>query len=168
MGVRPILIALVVATNAFVPPCAGPRRVAVPVTARNVAVLRASSSGGEAPSRVSRLLNKVSFGFLGSAAPPVRARPTFFEEAPAASVARNDGAAYTDDLEAFMDTPAPPRPARKTLGEPAIDGADGAAAEEASDGATAVKELKTPGPRDSFASADDVAKLNRLMGLKAD
>ena len=106
------------------------------------------------PSRMSKLLHKVSFGFLGSK--PEVERPKLFMEAPAEM--KLDGAKYADDLEAFMDTPAPARPARKQL--KAVEGAL-----EGGEGATAVKEIKAP--REALASESDIEKMNRLFGMSS-
>lgn len=111
------------------------------------------------PSRMSKLLHKVSFGFLGSK--PEVERPKLFMEAPAEM--KLDGAKYADDLEAFMDTPAPARPARKQL--KAVEGALEGGDEEGGEGATAVKEIKAP--REALASESDIEKMNRLFGMSS-
>lgn len=145
MGLR-LLHALVAVCGAFAPAVrrAAPVRL-VPLCAE--------------PSRMSKLLHKVSFGFLGSK--PEVERPKLFMEAPAEM--KLDGAKYADDLEAFMDTPAPARPARKQL--KAVEGALEGGDEEGGEGATAVKEIKAP--REALASESDIEKMNRLFGMSS-
>ena len=73
------------------------------------------------------------------------------------------GGTDADDLEAFMDTPAPARPARKQL--KAVEGALEGGDEEGGEGATAVKEIKAP--REALASESDIEKMNRLFGMSS-
>ena len=150
------LVALCACVSSFAP--AVPRARAV--SCRTGPVMMA---GNGEPSRVSRVLHKISFGFLGSKA--AAAPPALFQES--SGEVRLDGAKYADDLEAFMDTPAPARPSRKSLKAPsAIEGGEAAEDEE---GGTAVKEKKKEmkAPREALASEADVEKLNKLFGMSS-
>ena len=149
-----LVSACALSANAFVP--VSKPACSVSLNAPSPMVVLAGA-GGEEPSRVSRVLNKVSFGLLGNRKPEAPERPTLFQESAAT---RLDGAKYEDDFEAMMDDSSLSRPKRVELGEPKIEGAEA----EAEEGGTAVKELKKS--RELMASDADIEKTNRLFGLK--
>eukprot|EP00629_Pelagomonadales_sp_RCC1024_P019350 CAMPEP_0119273100 /NCGR_PEP_ID=MMETSP1329-20130426/9709_1 /TAXON_ID=114041 /ORGANISM="Genus nov. species nov., Strain RCC1024" /LENGTH=146 /DNA_ID=CAMNT_0007273273 /DNA_START=189 /DNA_END=629 /DNA_ORIENTATION=- len=139
---RTIAVCTLTIAAAFAPPRSYARAPIAPLCARQ-------------PSKVSRVLNKVSFGLLGAPKVVEDERPFFFHDDVEVNVI-NDGANYVDELEAFMDTPAP-RPKTKRLKEPT----EAPAASEKA----APKELKES--REAMASAESIAALEKMFGQAA-
>lgn len=140
------------AVAAFQPARVGPSQLSVQLQPRRSFALAAVQ-----PSRRARLLNKVTFGLLGEE--KVEERPVFFQDRPAAAQAPRSNN-YSDDLEAFMDTPAPAAK-RKVLKAPTkiVDGDDDAD-EDSDDAAPALREAQ-----EVMASDESVAKLQAMFGM---
>ena len=128
----------------------------------NIQPRRSVALGAVQPSRMARILHKVTFGLLGEEK-IVEERRVFFQDTPSAAPAPRSNN-YGDELEMFMDDESlsKPKPTRKVLKAPSkiVDGEDG---DEDDDDEPALK--APPRLETAMASEESIAKLNALMGL---